>query len=43
MDIEEIGIHTRHCVDLAHDRAYLRALLNAALNLRVPKPVELFS
>ena len=36
MDIKEMGINTRNCVDSFHDRDYWRALVNAALNLRVP-------
>ena len=36
MDIKEIGINTRNWVDSAHDRDYWRALVNVALNLRVP-------
>ena len=36
MDLNEIGINTRNWVDSAKDRDYWRALLNAALNLRVP-------
>ena len=36
MDIKEIGINTRNWVDLTQDREYWRALVNAALNLRVP-------
>ena len=36
MDLEEIGISAGKSVDSAQDRNYLRALLNAALNLRVP-------
>ena len=35
MCLKEIAIKTRDCVDSAQDREYLRALLNAALNLRV--------
>ena len=35
MDLEEIGINAGNWVDLAQDRSYWRALLNAALNLRV--------
>ena len=36
MDIEEIVINTDNWVDSAQDRDYWRALVNAALNLRVP-------
>ena len=36
MDLKEIDINTRNWVDSAQDRNYWRALLNAALNLRVP-------
>ena len=36
MDLEEIGINVGNWVDLAQDRNYWRALVNAALNLRVP-------
>ena len=36
MDLEEIGINEGNWVDSAHDRDYWRALVNAALNLRVP-------
>ena len=35
MDLKEIGINTRNWVS-AQDRDYRRALVNAALNLRVP-------
>jgi hypothetical protein len=39
MDIKETGkeidINTRNWVDLAQDRNYWKALVNAALNLRV--------
>ena len=35
MSIKEIGINTRNWVDSAQDRDYWRALVNAALNLRV--------
>jgi hypothetical protein len=41
MDLEETGIHARNWVDSAQDRDYWRALVNAALNLRVPKVMEL--
>ena len=36
MDLEEIGINAGNWVDLAEDRNYWRALVNTALNLRVP-------
>ena len=36
MDLEEIGINTRNWVDSVQDRDYRRALVIAALNLRVP-------
>ena len=36
MDLEEIGISAGNWVDSAQDRNYWRALINAALNLRVP-------
>ena len=36
MDLKEIGINTRNWVDSAQDRDYWRALVNAALSLRVP-------
>ena len=36
MDLEEIGINLGNWVDSAQDRNYWRALLNVALNLRVP-------
>ena len=36
MDFEEIGINAGNWVDSAQDRYYWRALVNAALNLRVP-------
>ena len=35
MDLEEMGINAGNWVDSAQDRNYWRALLNAALNLRV--------
>ena len=34
--LEETAINTRSWVDLAHERDYWRALVNAVLNLRVP-------
>ena len=36
MDLEEIGINAGNSGDSAQDRDYCRALVNAALNLRVP-------
>ena len=36
MDLKEIGINTRNWVDLAQDRVYWRAFVNATLNLWVP-------
>ena len=36
MYLKEIGINTRNWVDSPQDRDYWRALVNAALNLRVP-------
>ena len=36
MDLKEIGINTRNWVDSAQDRDFWRALVNVALNLRVP-------
>ena len=36
LDLEEIGINAGNWVDSAQDRNYWRALVNAALNLRVP-------
>ena len=36
MDLEEIGINAGNWVDSVLDRGYCRALVNTALNLRVP-------
>ena len=36
MELEEIGINAGNWDDLAQDRDYWRALVNSALNLRVP-------
>ena len=41
MDLEEIGINAGKWVDSAQDRNYWRALVNAALNFRVPKVMGL--
>ena len=43
MDLEEIGINVGNWVDSAQDRNYWRALVNAALNPRVPQAMELVS
>ena len=36
MGLEEIGINAAYWVDSAQDKNYWRALVNTALNLRVP-------
>ena len=36
LDLEEIGVNAGNWVDWAQNRIYWRALVNAALNLRVP-------
>ena len=36
MDLDEIGISVGNWVDSSQDRNYWRALVNAALNLRIP-------
>ena len=36
MDLEEMGVNVGNWVDSAQDSNYWRALVNAALNLRVP-------
>ena len=36
MEVKEIGISTKNWVDSAQDRNYWRALVNAALNFRIP-------
>ena len=36
MDLKEIGVKTRNWVDSAQDEDYWRALVDAALYLRVP-------
>ena len=35
-DLKQIGVNTRNWVDSTQDRDYWRAVVNAALNLRVP-------
>jgi hypothetical protein len=39
--LKEVSINTRNWVDSAQDKDYWRALVNAALNLRVPLAMEL--
>ena len=41
MDLEETGIITRNWVDSAQDGVYGRALVDAALNLRVSQGMNL--
>ena len=41
MDLKEIAFNTRNWIDLAQDRNYWRALVNAPLKLRVPYAMEL--
>jgi hypothetical protein len=41
MYLKKIGINTRNWVELAQDRDYSRALVNAALDLWVPYAMEL--
>ena len=36
MYLKEIGINTRNSIDSTRDRYYWRALVNAALSLRIP-------
>ena len=41
MDLKEIGTNAGNWVDSVQDSDYWRALVNAALNHRVPKAIEL--
>ena len=41
INLEEIGTNAGNWVDSAQDRNYWRALMNAALNHRVPYAMEL--
>ena len=43
MDLKEIGINTRKCVDSAQDRNNWTALVNAILKLRIPLAKEVVS
>ena len=43
MNLEEIGINAENWIDSVQDRDYWRALVNTALNLRVPLAMELIS
>ena len=43
MDLKEIGINTRNWVDSIQGGDYWRAVVNAALNPRFPKSMELVS
>jgi hypothetical protein len=36
MDLKQIGINTKNCVDSIQDIDYWKALVNAALNLQFP-------
>ena len=37
INLEKVGINVGYSVDSAQDKDYWKALVNAALNLRVPK------
>ena len=41
MDVKQIGANTKIWVDWSQDRDYWKALVNAALNLRVSYAMEL--
>ena len=41
INVKEIGIKTTNWVDWAQDRDYWRDIMNAAMDLRVPQPMEL--
>ena len=42
MNLKEMGISSRKWVVSAQDRDYWRALVNAAMKLLVPYPIEIF-
>ena len=41
MDLKEIGINTRNLFDSVQYKDYWRALVNAALNLRISEAMEI--
>ena len=41
MDLEEIGIDTRNCMDPTEDSNYWIALVHAALHLQITGSIEL--
>jgi hypothetical protein len=43
MELKEIGINTRNLVDSAQDKDYYRAVMNSALDLRVPYAMGLYT
>ena len=43
MDLKEIDVNARKGVDSAQVMDYWRTLVNVALNLQFPKPLELVS
>ena len=43
LDLKEIGVNMKNCENLAPNRDYWRALVNATLNLWVPQAMGLVS
>ena len=43
MDLKEMDINLRYWVDCSQDKDYWKALVNVALNLQVPKAMELIN